>query len=180
MRKNRAFRSHASLAIPPDQTLTAPFSATSRAGQLREGQEPGPDRATRVFRNGNPGERSAGPRFDGLGLDADLWLYSVSASDGFRFHRTGPARLGVGLRADGYGPLDRYAVSGSIRYYDHHNDDRTLTFVSLAGDILKDPTPLGLGATPACADIRVATRPETAAWCSTSRNASTRTGYPFA
>jgi len=50
-----------------------------------------------------------------------------------------PARLDLDLRQTGYGQLDRYLASGSIRYYDHHKDDRTLTFVSLAGDIVKDP-----------------------------------------
>jgi outer membrane translocation and assembly module TamA len=75
----------------------------------------------------------------GLGSTQNLWLYSASASDGFRLPSN---RVLLGSASvsgqTGYTPLDRQLASGSIRFYGHP-DNRTLTFVSLSGDALKDP-----------------------------------------
>ena len=135
------------LEIPPDQTLTAPFF---RYELVHDNYEKVKNRdlieRPEYFAMGTQSKVQLGRSLTGLGSTQNLWLYSVSASDGFRFPSD---RVLLGSASvsgqTGYGPLDRYAASGSIRYYDHHKDDRTLTFVSLAGDIVKDPTPLGLG-----------------------------------
>jgi len=76
----------------------------------------------------------------GLGSTQQLWLYSASASDGFRLQSN---RVLLGSASvsgqSGYAPLDRQLASGSIRFYDHHQDNRTLTFVSLSGGVVRDP-----------------------------------------
>jgi len=133
--------------FPLDQTLISPFF---RYELVHDNYEKVKNRdlieRPEYFAMGTQSKVQLGRSLTGLGSTQNLWLYSVSASDGFRFPSD---RVLLGSASvsgqTGYGPLDRYAASGSIRYYDHHKDDRTLTFVSLAGDILKDPTPLGLG-----------------------------------
>ena len=46
------------------------------------------------------------------------------------------SRSSSGMKS-GYGPTDRQSTSGSIRFYSHP-DSRSLLFVSLSGDVLKD------------------------------------------
>src|SRR5437879_12596290 len=81
-----------------------------------------------------------GRSLTGLGSTQQLWLYSASASDGFRLQSN---RVLLGSASvsgqSGYAPLDRQLASGSIRFYDHHQDNRTLTFASLSGSVVKDP-----------------------------------------
>jgi outer membrane protein assembly factor BamA len=76
----------------------------------------------------------------GLGSTQNLWRYSASASDGFRLPSN---RVLLGSASvsgqSGYAPLDRQQASASIRFYDYHKDNRTLTFVSLSGGVVKDP-----------------------------------------
>jgi outer membrane protein assembly factor BamA len=75
-----------------------------------------------------------------LGSTQQLWLYNASASDGYRTPEGGVLLGSISsVGRWGYGPLDRQATGGSIRYYSH-SDSHTLTFLSLAGDVLRDAT----------------------------------------
>jgi outer membrane protein assembly factor BamA len=73
-----------------------------------------------------------------LGSTQQLWVYEVSVSDGYRLP-TGGILLGSvsGTGQTGYAPLEKQGASGSIKFYSHP-DSRTLVFLSLAGDTLKD------------------------------------------
>src|SRR5207302_4184099 len=63
--------SYGSRPISPGSDARRPvFTLRGRARRLREGQEPGPDRASGVLRDGNPIEHSAGPLAHGPRLDA--------------------------------------------------------------------------------------------------------------
>src|SRR5262249_20338775 len=82
----------------------------------------------------------AGRSLAALGSTQQLWIYTLSMSDGYR-----PPAGGIFLSSasttgqTGYGPLDKAATSGTLKFYSHP-DSRTLMFFSLAGDILKDAT----------------------------------------
>ena len=134
--------------LPPDQTLTSPFF---RYEVVHDNYEKVKNRdlieRPEYFAMGTQASAQLGRALTGLGSTQNLWLYSVSASDGFRLPSSSVLLGSTSISGQtGYGQLDRYLASGSIRYYDHHKDDRTLTFVSLAGDVLKNPTAqLGLG-----------------------------------
>ena len=127
--------------FPPDQTLTSPFF---RYEVVHDNYEKVKNRdlieRPEYFAMGTQASAQLGRALTGLGSTQNLWLYSVSASDGFRLSSNRVLLGSTSISGQtGYGQLDRYLASGSIRYYDHHKDDRTLTFVSLAGDIVKDP-----------------------------------------
>jgi len=96
------------------------------------------------FAMGTQSKVQLGRALTGLGSTQNLWIYSASASDGFRFPSDRVLLASTSISGQtGYGPLDRYLASGSIRFYDHHKDDRTLTFVSLSGSVAKlDPNNL--------------------------------------
>jgi len=91
------------------------------------------------FAMGTQSNIQLGRSLTGLGSTQNLWLYSATASDGFRLP-SNQVLLGSASVAGqaGYAPLDRQMTSGSIRFYGHP-DGRTLTFVSLSGDTVKDP-----------------------------------------
>ena len=75
-----------------------------------------------------------------LGSTQELWLYTVSASDGYRTPKGGILLGSVSATGQtGYGPLDKQASSASVKYYSRP-DSRTLFFFSLAGDVLRDET----------------------------------------
>jgi outer membrane protein assembly factor BamA len=130
--------------LPQDQTLTAPFF---RYELVQDDYEKVKNRdlieRPEYFAMGTLASAQLGRALTGLGSTQNLWLYSASASDGFRLS-SNRVLLGSGSVSGqtGYGPLDRYLASGSIRYYGH-SDDRTLTFVSLFGSVAKlDPNNL--------------------------------------
>src|SRR5712691_9382451 len=131
----------APVPFPLDQTLAAPFF---RYELVHDNYEKVKNRdlieRPEYFAMGTQSKVQLGRSLTGLGSTQNLWLYSVSASDGFRFPSD---RVLLGSASvsgqSGYAPLDRQLASASIRFYDHHQDNRTLTFVSLAGDVLKDP-----------------------------------------
>ena len=128
------------LQIPPDQTLAAPFF---RYELVHDNYEKVKNRdlieRPEYFAMGTQASVQLGRALTGLGSTQNLWLYSASASDGFRLPSNwvllGSASV---MGQSGYAPLDRQLASGSIRFYGHA-DSRTLTFVSLSGDTLKDP-----------------------------------------
>jgi outer membrane protein assembly factor BamA len=95
------------------------------------------------FAMGTLASAQLGRALTGLGSTQNLWLYSASASDGFRLSSNSVLLGSASVSGQtGYGPLDRYLASSSIRYYGH-SDDRTLTFVSLSGSVAKlDPNNL--------------------------------------
>ena len=130
------------LQIPPDQTLISPFF---RYELVHDDYDKVKNRdlieRPEYFAMGTQSKVQLGRALTGLGSTQNLWLYSASASDGFRLPSN---RVLLGSASvsgqTGYAPLDRQMASGSLRFYDHHRDDRTLMFVSLSGDTLKDPT----------------------------------------
>jgi len=134
------------LQIPPDQTLVSPFF---RYELVHDNYEKVKNRdlieRPEYFAMGTQASVRLGRALTGLGSTQNLWLYSASASDGFRLPSNRVLLGSTSLSGQtGYGQLDRYLASGSIRFYGHPTS-RTLTFVSLSGDILKDPNPLVLG-----------------------------------
>jgi Omp85 superfamily domain len=126
--------------LPADQRLAGPFV---RYELVQDNYEKVKNRdlieRPEYFAMGTQSSVQLGRALSGLGSTQTLWLYSASASDGFRLPSN---RVLLGSASvygqTGYAPLDRYLASGSIRFYGHP-DDRTLTFVSLSGDVLKDP-----------------------------------------
>jgi hypothetical protein len=129
------------LQIPPDQTLVSPFF---RYELVRDNYEKVKNRdlieRPEYFAMGTQSSIQLGRSLTGLGSTQNLWLYSASASDGFRLPSN---RVLLGSASvsgqTGYAPLDRQLASGSIRFYGHP-DSRTLAFASLSGDTLRDPT----------------------------------------
>jgi outer membrane protein assembly factor BamA len=131
----------APVPFPPDQTLAAPFF---RYEVVQDNYEKVKNRdlieRPEYFAMGTQSSVQLGRALTGLGSTQNLWLYSASAGDGFRLPSN---RVLLGSASvsgqTGYAPLDRQLASGSIRFYDHHSDNRTLTFVSLSGGVVKDP-----------------------------------------
>ena len=129
------------LQIPLDQTLAAPYF---RYELVQDNYDKVKNRdlieRPEYFAMGTQASVQLGRALTGLGSTQNLWLYSASASDGFRFPSN---RVLLGSASvsgqTGYALLDRQLASGSIRFYGHPTS-RTLTFVSLSGDTLKDPT----------------------------------------
>ena len=127
--------------FPPDQTLAAPFF---RYELVQDDYEKVKNRdlieRPEYFAMGTQASARLGRALTGLGSTQNLWLYSASASDGFRLPSNSVLLGSTTISGQtGYGPLDRYTAGGSIRFYGHP-DDRTLTFVSLSGSVAKlDP-----------------------------------------
>ncbi|TMH72566.1 MAG: hypothetical protein E6H51_11495 [Betaproteobacteria bacterium] len=130
----------APVPFPLDQTLAAPFLRYELAHDNYE-KVKNRDLIERpeYFAMGTQSNIQLGRSLTGLGSTQNLWLYSATASDGFRLP-SNQVLLGSASVAGqaGYAPLDRQMTSGSIRYYGRP-DRRTLTFFSLSGDTVKDP-----------------------------------------
>jgi len=130
----------APVPFPLDQTLAAPFL---RYELVHDNYEKVKNRdlieRPEYFAMGTQSNIQLGRSLTGLGSTQNLWLYSATASDGFRLP-SNQVLLGSASVAGqaGYAPLDRQMTSGSIRYYGRP-DRRTLTFFSLSGDTVKDP-----------------------------------------
>jgi len=75
-----------------------------------------------------------------LGSTQQLWLYTLSAGDGYRVPTGGILLSSVSTSGQtGYGPLDKQASGGSIKFYSRP-DSRTLIFTSLSGNLVRDAT----------------------------------------
>jgi hypothetical protein len=75
-----------------------------------------------------------------LGSTQQLWLYSLSMGDGYKVPTGGILRTSVSSNGQtGYGPLDKQASSGSMKFYSRP-DSRTLIFTSLSGDLVRSAT----------------------------------------
>ena len=127
--------------LPLDQTLTSPFF---RYELVQDDYEKVKNRdlieRPEYFAMGTLASAQLRRALTGLGSTQNLWLYSASASDGFRLSSNSVLLGSASVSGQaGYAPLDRQAANGSIRFYDHHSDNRTLTFVSLSGGVVKDP-----------------------------------------
>src|SRR6266851_574451 len=126
--------------FPLDQTLAAPFLRYEVAQDDYE-KVKNRDLIERpeYFAMGTQSSIQLGRSLTGLGSTQNLWIYSAGASDGFRLP-SNQVLLGAASVSGqaGYAPLDRQMTSGSIRYYGRP-DGRTLMFVSLSGDTVKDP-----------------------------------------
>jgi outer membrane protein assembly factor BamA len=127
--------------LPPDQTLATPYL---RYEVVQDNYE--------KFKNldlierpeyrvmGFQSSAQLGRSLTALGATQELWIYSVSANDGYRTPEGGILLSSLSSKGQwGYGPLDKQASGGSIRYYSHP-DSHTLNFFSLAGDVLRDAT----------------------------------------
>ncbi len=128
--------------FPLDQTLAAPFL---RYELVHDDYEEVKNRnlieRPEYFAMGTQSSVQLGRTLTSLGSTQNLWLYSASASDGFRLPSN---RILLGSASvsgqTGYAPLERQLASGSIQFYGR-SDDRDRTFVSLAGNALTDPNP---------------------------------------
>jgi len=127
--------------LPPDQTRVAPYL---RYEVVQDSYE--------KYKNLDLIERpeylviglqssvQLGRSLTALGSTQELWLYTVKASDGYRTGKGGILLASASSAGQwGYGPLDKQASSASIKYYSHP-DSRTLIYVSVAGDVLRDAT----------------------------------------
>jgi hypothetical protein len=128
------------LQLPLDQTLAAPFL---RYELVHDDYEKVKNRdliaRPEYFAMGTQSSVQLGRALTSLGSTQNLWLYSASASDGFRLP-SNRALLGSASVSGqtGYAPVDRQLANGSIRFYGQPGS-RNLTFVSLSGDALTDP-----------------------------------------
>jgi outer membrane protein assembly factor BamA len=127
--------------LPPDQTLVAPYL---RYEVVQDGYE--------KYKNLDLIERpeylvigftssvQLGRSLASLGSTQELWLYTLAMGDGYRTPRGGILLTAISSTGQtGYGPLDKQATGGSIKYYSRP-DSRTLIFTSLSADILRDAT----------------------------------------
>jgi len=127
--------------LPPDQTLVAPYL---RYEVVQDNYE--------KYKNLDLIERpeylvmgftssvQLGRSLASLGSTQELWLYTLTMGDGYRTPRGGILLTAVSSAGQtGYGPLDKQATGGSIKYYSRP-DSRTLIFTSLSADILRDAT----------------------------------------
>ena len=75
-----------------------------------------------------------------LGSTQQLWLYTLSASDGYKVRTGGILLTSVSSSGQtGYGPLDKQANDGSIRFYSRP-DSRTLIYTALSAGTVRDAT----------------------------------------
>ena len=125
--------------LPPDQTLVSPYlryevvqDAYEKYKNLDLIERP----EYRVM--GFSSSVQLGRSLAALGSTQDLWIYSVSASDGYRTSGGG-ILLGSVSSLGQRGNVDKQASSGSIKFYSRP-DSRQLIFYSLAGDVMRDPT----------------------------------------
>jgi outer membrane protein assembly factor BamA len=125
--------------LPPDQTLVSPYlryevvqDAYEKYKNLDLIERP----EYRVM--GFSSSVQLGRSLAALGSTQDLWIYSVSASDGYRTSGGG-ILLGSVSSGGQRGNVDKQASSGSIKFYSRP-DSRQLIFYSLAGDVMRDPT----------------------------------------
>jgi len=127
--------------LPPDQTLVAPYL---RYQILQDGYE--------QFKNldliqrpeyqlmGFQSSAQLGRSLTSLGSTQELWLYTLNMTDGYRTPKGGILLTSLSSAGQtGYGPLDKQATGGLIKYYSRP-DSRTLIFTSLSADVLRDAT----------------------------------------
>ena len=125
--------------LPPDQTLAAPFFRYEIVQDSYE-KHKNLDLIERAeyFAMGFQSSVQLGRAWTGFGSTENLWLYSASASDGYRLPSGGILLSSVSTSGQsGYSPVDRQSTSSSMRFYSRP-DSRSLLFVSLSGDLLKD------------------------------------------
>ena len=127
--------------LPPDQTLATPYFRYEVVQDAYEKYKNLDliERAEYLV-IGLQSSAQLGRSLAALGSTQELWLYSASASDGYRTPKGGILLASVSSTGQwGYGPLDRQATGGSIKFYSRP-DSRTLIYYSLAGDVLRDAT----------------------------------------
>jgi len=127
--------------LPPDATLVAPYLRYELV-QDRYEKYKNLDLIERpeYLVIGFTSSAQLGRSLTGLGSTQELWLYSLTMGNGHRTPRGGILLTSVSSTGQtGYGPLDKQATGGSIKYYSHP-DSRTLIFSSLSADISRDAT----------------------------------------
>ncbi len=125
--------------LPADQTLTAPFL---RYEVVQDSFDKVKNRdlieRPEFFAMGWQSSLQLGRALTGLGSTQDSWLYTGSASDGFRLPAGQILLTSASIDGQsGYSPLERQLLSGSVRYYSRPQGN-TLLFASVSGDTLRD------------------------------------------
>jgi outer membrane protein assembly factor BamA len=125
--------------LPPDQTLVTPYlryevvqDSYEKYKNLDLIERP----EYRVI--GFQSSVQLGRSLAALGSTQDVWIYSISASDGYRTAKGG-ILLGSVSSGGQRGNTDKQTSSGSIKFYSRP-DSHQLIFYSLAGDVMRDPT----------------------------------------
>ena len=127
--------------LPADQTLVTPYFRYEVV-QDRYEKHKNLDLIERAeyFVIGFQSSAQLGQSLTALGSTQELWIYSASVSDGYRTQKGGILLGSVStVGQTGYGPLDKQASSGSIKFYSHP-DSRTLIFTGLSADLVRDAT----------------------------------------
>ena len=127
--------------LPPDQTLVAPYLRYEIVQDSYEKYKnldliERPEYQLMGFQS----NVKLGRSLTALGSTQELWLYTVSAGDGYRTPRGGILLTSVSSTGQtGYGPLDKKATGGSLKYYSRP-DSHTLIFSGLSADLVRDAT----------------------------------------
>ena len=128
--------------LPADQKLVAPFV---RFEMIEDKYQKLKNRdlieRPEYFTMGLQLTAQLGRAMTGLGGDRDLWLYSITASDGFTLlagHQVLASASLAGQHSSA--GIERQLLSGSARYYVPQSS-RAVFFASVAGDIARNPVP---------------------------------------
>ena len=127
--------------LPTDQTLVTPYflyqvvqDNYEKYKNLDLIQRP------EYFVMGFQSSVQLGRSLTSLGSSQQLWLYTLSASDGYRVRTGGILLTSVSTSGQtGYGPLDKQANDGSIKFYSRP-DSRTLIYTALSAGMVRDAT----------------------------------------
>jgi len=127
--------------LPPDQTLVAPYLRYEIV-QDRYAKYKNLDLIERAeyLVMGVQSSVQVGRSLTVLGSSQQLWLYTASLSDGYRTAGGGILLSSISSTGQtGYGPLDKQASGGSLKFYSHP-DSHSLLYFNLSGDVLRDAT----------------------------------------
>jgi hypothetical protein len=127
--------------LPTDQTLVTPYL---RYDVVQDNYEQFKNleliQRPEYFVIGFSSTVQVGRSLTALGSTRELWLYTLSASDGYRVPTGGILLTTVSSSGQtGYGPLDRQASDGSIKFFSRP-DSRTLIYTALSAGMVRDPT----------------------------------------
>ncbi|MFN0317656.1 MAG: BamA/TamA family outer membrane protein [Burkholderiales bacterium] len=127
--------------LPMDQTLTSPFV---RYEIIEDDYEKARNRdqigRPEFFAMGVRSVMQLGRSLPALGSTRQLWTYSASLSEGFELSPKAVVLANMSLSGQyGYGRGENQFYGASARYY-RRQDERSLFFIGLSGDIARDPT----------------------------------------
>jgi outer membrane protein assembly factor BamA len=130
--------------LPVDQTLTSPFV---RYEIIEDDYEKAHNRdqigRPEFFAMGVRSVVQLGRSLPALGSTRQLWSYSASLSEGFELSPKVVILANMSLSGQyGYGRGENQFYGASARYY-QRQDERSLFFIGLSGDIARDPVKSG-------------------------------------